>query len=533
MDIKSLKSLTLEESIKNLSSYYKICIENNIKLPYSIGNLIFNFCCKTNKIFDENEIEFFNGEITWLTKFKLNKFNINFCLLNKIYKKNIKEINIINLGEFYINELKMLKKFLNDCKFIEIITLNYCEIYPNVMKEILNSLNHTKGILIEFHLIKNILNIDDFIHCQEFLKECKNIEKFTFDSNFTKSVSNSQIIPFRNDESAKLYNISKGLYNSSNTLKEISLLDHPLHETHCEDIGRFFKCCNNLEKVTIKFREETNGISYIINGLINSVNSLNTLVFHQHNFLGNDCEIFGNFLKSCGKLQNIDLYGSKNINNGFHHICMGLISSKNSIRSLNFTLCYLHEENFLYMAELLKNLPDLEGFSISSNFEIIQYCSNICQGLYTSKNKLQHIDLSFCDLNKENCIDLGNLLENCTNLHKLYLGNNDKTDNGIEYIFYKLNYSSKYLQTLCLQYCKLNDNQCKILCELLMNCKQLAEINFRNNNNIGKSFETLCDYFKLHLNTLRYVNLEYCGLELLQKLLLTKLFYHKKTLVKL
>lgn len=224
----TLKYISLKSISSNLNLNYLICLKNNWKIPEYIGNKIFQFYIKNNKVLMKNDVKFFYGKINSISLIELNE---KLCFFQKSFlkfnKRSIKEINDKNCANSSIDYSIILKNILKDTRNIENIYLN-CNNYTDI-NDIIDLLENSCQTMKYIHLT----SFQRSDHFGGFLEKCDSLEKVCLeDSNFPKIHSN----------------ISKWISNSINTITELIIRNI---EFNIDDLMTSLSICSSLESLNI------------------------------------------------------------------------------------------------------------------------------------------------------------------------------------------------------------------------------------------------------------------------------------------
>ncbi|CAD5126338.1 unnamed protein product [Dimorphilus gyrociliatus] len=463
--LKDVKTVKLcPKHSKELSLFCKV---------HNIGNLCtkcFEEChlnCENNT--QENLLEKYIDEdksyhkaiynrIDQLQKIWILKVEKNFTALKKkVQDVSDKRINILN--DLFKQDITLkkncdeLKEFLN--KKIEFELLNDF------------SLNYS---------LENMDYIQRFVkggRKLQFSAKCKTDKEINYAIEMIHSNSDVESIDLSCNKKLgddKFSKIFQQLYKSSTVLKELKCSNCDLSENNMEAIENLISNCSNIEKINIsKNSNKGTGISKIVHGLFNSSNSLKELNFSFCDLDKSTTKNIGILLNCCNSIENIDLSGNLRIANRITCVFLGLLNSTNTLKEIHLLGCDLAENECINIGHMLMNFPKIEIINISENENMGNGVSSICSGLVTSADSLKEIYMRNCNLDGYQSSCLGNLLKNCSKFKIIDLSGNSKMTFGFFNICQGLLRSSNTLEEILFIGCDLKRKQRKQLEKMFHN----------------------------------------------------------------
>ncbi|CAD5126870.1 unnamed protein product [Dimorphilus gyrociliatus] len=310
-----------------------------------------------------------------------------------------------------------------------------------------------------------------------------------------------------------LLQICDGLEQAVSTLKDLNFIWCNLNEEHCKHIGKLLKRCSKIETINIGGNENMgNGLSNICNGLVQSSNSLKHVIFFWCNLNENECKMIGNLFENCSNIETINFEWNQQMGNGLFDICKVLLQSSNSLKEINFLWCDLNEQQCRKIGKLFEYCSNIEKIHFGGNGNMGNGLFDICSGLVQSANNLRVVNFLDCNLNEEECRIIGNLLKNCSRIEVINLKRNQQMGNGLFEICSGLIKSSSHLKEMDFLGCNLNEEQCKQIGNLLKYCFKLEIINLKRNQQMGNGLFDICSGLVQSANALKEINFLGCNL---------------------
>lgn len=255
----------------------------------------------------------------------------------------------------------------------------------------------------------------DFHGCN--LKDWKFLEDFLKASICLKEINFS----WNFFNASTLKKICSGLSSSLNSIEKINFSNCKLTSEHGEILGGFLERCLLLKDIDFSFNENMDsGFKYIFQSLEFSSSFLRILNLSKSNLDYFCCKKLGNLLRKCS-LEQINLNSCKLADDGAQTVISGLQYSRSTLNCLSIADCNLNKENGLILGSLLENFSCLKVFNVSFNSCLGKSIVSIIAGLRMSIRSLTNLDfrqISFTEAERE---ELNNLLKDCTSLQQVHL----------------------------------------------------------------------------------------------------------------
>lgn len=511
MSVVSLKFASLKIICLDLYSNYLICMKNCWKLPESLGNYIYQHYSKNDYPIDEFHVKFFKKEITSLSSIAIKKkFDMLFDFYENLDKKSLKQIddNCFSISREYKESIVTV--LVKDTEFLEDIVLRCDYEDENIFNSIISSAKHLKKLDLYCYTENNIIDcliekcskIESFILAKACMSSTPNFSIYKCLSNSSNNLKelelkhlklehnefiqlinecyNLEIMDFSSmfHKFYKLENIFNGYNNKNNKIKILKLKNIGIELDFEEDFQLIFQLFPNIEKI---YFYSINSCSKKIQiKEFHSKNILKKINLKNFKFKYRDFISIGNILKSCKYLKSINLANVEALASGFSHIFIGLLSSQNTLESLNFTNCVLFEDDGLDLAQLLEGCSRIEKLKMSQTVEIAPNIHKIFSSLANSSKTLRNLQFNNCNVNENDCEILGKVLSNCTTLERFEMNENCRTGNGLLYIFQGLSNSLDSLSYVDVKHCQLNRSMRDYFIEMLPNFQRVEDSYIKN-----------------------------------------------------
>lgn len=498
----NLSDLCMKNISLNLYLNYEICSKYSWKIPNELGNLIYKYYFYSTT-YREEDLNFFNGRITSITKFD-KKYN-KYCFIKILKIISIENLKEIYLSNSHLNEeiSKNFGRILENCHKIEIIDISQNEFMGNGLLDICNGLTNSSNNLRRIDFSRCALNSIQSKYISKLLMYCSKIEKIN--------------LCWNRDLENGLLDICNGLINSSSSLREVNLSRCALDEKQCEDFAKLLHSAINVEIINLCWnRNMGNGLLCICQGLVNSSNSLRELDLSRCDLNGNQSKDVSKLLMKCHKLEIISIHFNNNLRDGLLDVCNGLKNSIKTLKKINFFWFDLNQYQILDVGRIIMNCSKIETIEIFWNKNVENELLEICKRLISSSNNLQKIDLSCCYLHENQTRDIAKLLRNYSKIEIINLNGNKNMGDGILNISNQLELSSHSLKEIHFSDCYLNESQSRGIGKLLSNCFALEKISLIWNKNMGKGLSCICEGLISSSNTLKEINLSCCSLDEIQ-----------------
>lgn len=272
-------------------------------------------------------------------------------------------------------------------------------------------------------------------------------------------------------------NILNVLENSSDTLVNLAIINCNLNENQARNLGKMLVNCNLIETINLSANEYMKeGLVEICNGLRYSFDSLKSVDFSICNLYEEQCKGISKLLKECVYVENINLHWNDQAGNGLIHIFKALENSARSLRFLNLSMCGLNKSHCVRLGQLFQKCPKIEMINFEHNIIMGKGFPYIVKGLENSVLSLK--DLNFCnqDLTRQQPKDLADLLIKCPNIETVSLARNPDMGNGFAHLCHSLGTSSESLKNLDFSDFKVNDYNRDHLKNFLKSCSRIESI---------------------------------------------------------
>lgn len=517
----TLKGISLQTICSNLNYQTEICKKGNWKIPSHIGDIIFDYLLSSNYILAENDMNFFQKDITEITKLNAtNKTFNDLKIIFKAYLKNLKEISIVGcqFRSIYDNCTNEKEMFLRDeflkCKHLEKFCFSFTVV--NFMSIICEGLFNSVNSLKIIHLDSCKLAVKDYKNIKKLFELCKSIKEIKF-SNNTNMVYDNQEIWLK-------------LFKSSSQLKEIHVqncYNTPIIDYYgeCEtdalpNFDNFIKLlekCSGIEVIDLTFNKMTNEyFTLICKALEKSSNNLRKIILSSCSLNDKKCNDLKNLLTTCSGVKQLILKFNTFDDNGLLDLCKGIQHSSFSLTSLDFENCQLTSNQCVLIGQVLEKCTNISSISFSSNDLMDKGLEIICQGLISSAYKLKVVNFEFSELDDIQLIEIGKFFEKCFCLEEVYFSGNRFTENGFFSICQGLASSSYSLRKLILNYCFIDSSQSMDLGRLLMKCDKIENLSMQASITTEEGFACLCQGLLNSTNTLEYLDVSLGSLNQVQ-----------------
>ncbi|CAD5126885.1 unnamed protein product [Dimorphilus gyrociliatus] len=416
--------------------------------------------------------------------------------------KCLKCINVsdCNLTE---NEGKYLGKLLKKCKYIEDIDLSYNWQMGYGFRLILNGLLLSANTLKQFKVSHCNLDMFQGIYLGRTLREFCSVVNIDISSNHKMELA----VGF----------ICGTCRSFSKTLQQINISSCKLASDDAKILGNTLQQCPSIVKLDLSNNSRIGKDEFqtICDGLESSANTLKEINFSHCDLHEEQAISLGDTFQKCSSLEYINLNGNTNMGKGFQIICQGLLSSAKTLQQINIYNCNLMDDDGKYLGNIFQNSSLLNKLDMSSNPKIEKDgFQAIFQGLKSNVNSFKIINIDSCNIQKDQAIQLGNLLQECTLLENIDLTNNPQMEScGFEAICNGLKQSASTLQIFSISECYLKKDQLKHLENVLQHCTSLISIDLSSNVFNKYDIEMICDALQSSNGTLKKIYVMDCFLQ--------------------
>ncbi|CAD5111589.1 unnamed protein product [Dimorphilus gyrociliatus] len=358
--------------------------------------------------------------------------------------------------------------------------------------------------ILNLHFNYNTIDFLELINCNLGLEESVKLGQQLSNCHHLKSI--------KLEKSNNAGNIFQKSLPGKRLMK-IRICNCDLTEEQNHFLGRFLKDCHSLQEIDVSYNGKSgNELKPICNGLESSSNSILKINLAGCSLNELTSGLLGDFLQQCNSLRTIDLSFNYLCGQGFQKICQGLKSSSKSLSEMNIYECSLTVQQSCWLGNLLRECTSLQIIDFSCNDTCGKSLQSICEGLKSSSTTLTKIDFSGCFLSDEQSYWLGDFLEECNSLKEIDLSFNSNCRIGFKKICHGLKSSANTLLKITLDGCCLTDEQSYWLASFLQYCNSLQEIDLSFNSNYGNAIKNICNGLKTSINSLSKLTLDGCDL---------------------
>ncbi|CAD5111588.1 unnamed protein product [Dimorphilus gyrociliatus] len=512
--VSTLGILSTRVITDNLHLLSRICRENSIIIPSLIGTQIFEFANSFDEPFTVNELNFFTNDIVSLSSVSLKgaKYgkakDLAFLTNHPIKSLTLYAFSsIFNLPTLYTLEHLHLKycnlqdfeylslgEQLLDCPHLKSLTFEKITNAGIIFKVNLSEPKASLNSLSSISITRCDLTEEEGFIIGEFLEKCTSLQEF--DLSFSGNCWGDSF-----------QKICDGLKSSSKYLSKVNLHNCGLTERESVYLGDLLEECNSLQEIDLSSNSKCwRGFERICSGLKCSWKSLHSIHLPFCNLDEEQSFWLGDLLQQCNNIQDISLCYNSNTGSGFEKICKGLKSSSNSLFNLNLYGCQLTEEQSIWLANFLEACHSLKNVNLVYITNSESGFITICDALKSSCNSLSTIAVYLVNLNKEQSVSLGDLLEKCTRLEDINIDYLCNCDDGLSSICNGLTSSSNTLSTIHVENCAFTEEQSVWMGDFLKECHSLKTIIW---NNKCHGFKNICNGLKSSSNSLLKIDFRY------------------------
>lgn len=392
-----------------------------------------------------------------------------------------------------------LAELLEKCTFLKKVYLRNNIYLGDGFEKMCNGLRSSSSTLLKLDFTECYFSEQQGLWLGDLLKDCPLLTDINLSFNicFDKAFKK----------------ISQELKCSSSQLRKINFSNCCLTEQQAFWVGNLLKNCKCLEDVNLSYNVDMeNGFKYICDGLKSSSSTLLKLDLRSCFFSQDQGLWLGNTLSACICLQEVRLAENTRFDNSFEKICLGLLSSSKTLKSLDFGECYMFEHQGVWLSNLLNECTELKELIMKSNENCENEFGKIFENLKSSS--IECLNFAECNLSEETGISqLKGLLKNCKNLREIDLSLNIYFGKGFDIIFSDLNNSNfSDCTNIDVTGCNITDEQGYYIGNALKNCSLLREINMSSNKRLGRGFKFICEGLKSSALTLLGINFSKCNL---------------------
>lgn len=237
------------------------------------------------------------------------------------------------------------------------------------------------------------------------------------------------------------------------------------------------------------------------------------IIFHTNLYLKNGYDLFKCIknLPFGSKLLKIKLNLMEFKNKDFEYLCSLLMKHKDTLKNLQFEKCSLNEKQYFYIGNLLKTCNSLIYFSVCHDINLKIGIFEILNGLRPIANNLQSLLFNDCRLKENACKPIADILMLCTKLIDFEFACNYPCKSVFEKICKGLLISAGTLEVLNFKSCKLTKVHGNYLADTLIKCSSLFHFDISLNPNILNGKICLLKSLENSKSSLRYLNFYDCN----------------------
>ncbi|KAL1764683.1 NACHT, LRR and PYD domains-containing protein 5, partial [Sigmodon hispidus] len=172
-----------------------------------------------------------------------------------------------------------------------------------------------------------------------------------------------------------------------------------------------------------------------------------------------DCKIFASILISSKTLKHLNI-ASNNLDKGMYSLCKALCHPDCVLKHLVLANCFLSEQCWDYLSDVLRRNRTLSHLDVSSNDLKDEGLKVLCKALSLPDSVLKSLCLRYCLITASGCQDLAEVLRSNQNLRSLQVSNNKIEDAGVKFLCDALKQPICHLENLGLEDCELTDQEC-------------------------------------------------------------------------
>lgn len=311
------------------------------------------------------------------------------------------------------------------------------------------------------------------------------LKKFFLALSFVENVKRIHMQGIRMTNS-EFKSICDSLTIISKDIIEFSIERCDLSKEHCDYLSKFLSNCYSLQCFSINLNKDFDkSFCKICKGLDRSKDSLKSLSFNGCNLSNDEMKEIVFLLNSCYFIERFEMAFSHPSEQAFREVCLALSQSSHVLEYLNFRSCQLVYNHRIHLDELLRECSCVKFIDISRNKQVSDCLFGFCNSLKNSADTLEVLNMSDCNLDNDNGRLIGNLLKECPVLKELNLSGNPYLKNGL--IFILKNFIPYNLKRLVIDSLRLYPNQWERIENNLEDCESLEEFLMICRNGEGKN----------------------------------------------
>ncbi|XP_036031659.1 NACHT, LRR and PYD domains-containing protein 4 isoform X1 [Onychomys torridus] len=219
-----------------------------------------------------------------------------------------------------------------------------------------------------------------------------------------------------------------------------------------------------------------------------------------------DCKIFASILISSKTLRHLNIT-SNSLDKGIYSMCKALCHPDCVLKHLVLANCFLGEQCWDYLSDVLRRNKTLSHLDISSNNLKDKGLKVLCKALSLPSSVLKSLCLRYCLITTSGCEHLAEVLSSNQNLRSLQLSNNKIEDSGVKILCDAIKQPNCHLENLGLEACELTSACCEDLASTFTQSKTLWGVNLLQNALDLSGLALLCEALKQHNCTLHVLGL--------------------------
>lgn len=445
------------------------------------------------------------------------------------YKDNklitIKYDSISNLTELTKGFIKFLKNYepiqnLIICK--KIFTKKIWEKFFKVIK----SKDTNPPLLQDCEIIEP--NDKFFRYCYEFIEPNYTVEMDNLDFSYLnnkygidKFIDSDRFFTIKN----KLHKLTIGVTGDEIRFFLNSYLNNQDTEVDCpryksgnlNNILKFIIDALNSDIITMLdlpiFLTKSSCSQYIVKDLLETVNQKIKKIKLEGNTTSNEkSKILLGYITSRKYVEKIEI-NNYDIQQFIHNFQKIIQISANNIKFIQFKNLIISEEISKMMINCFNSLKILKSLQLINLKFYGNGLQNLWSGLRNVKNSIESLTIDNCYLNKNDCFIVKKLLNQLSALKFLRLSKNNCLDYEFIDIFDGFRKESIKLEKLCLPDCNLNYfKQIQSLNGFLCNTNNIIDINLSGNSLIHQKVIQIFENLKKSSKNLKSINLNNCKL---------------------
>lgn len=209
------------------------------------------------------------------------------------------------------------------------------------------------------------------------------------------------------------HDIFKSLYKTVSTLENFDLSARYLNDENTENLSEMIIQCQKFKKIYLSNQFSISKLRYLVfENLWPSHLSLAIIDFSCNYLNENEIKNISQLFLQCNYLKSVNLSSNLNIRSTKEPLFDHLKKSSATLTDLYLSFCDLSIESIKEISDLLSECYFLKVITLYGNQNISFEKHDTFKNLLNSSLTLDTINLTDCNLNKENIINASNLLKN-------------------------------------------------------------------------------------------------------------------------